>query len=164
MDFADIVIPRTQIPVWCNKQNVGSSIIMDPLPHDENLIGVACCFTFVARDDPTSLGERWSHAIFAAFMCGCSGLLLPIPIHLGKDLITIGLEHLCLRFFTRGSFWVFDGTDTEFIARVYNPPGLHIEVKNCGYRWIFKGDLEQLNSQMMYNGNPSVQNMYLTND
>jgi hypothetical protein len=28
-----------------------------------------------------------------------------------------------------------------------------LEIKSCGYRWIFKEDLEQLNSQM-----------YLTND
>jgi len=139
MACADIVIPRTQIPVWCNKQNVGSSIIMHPLPFrdDENWIGVACCFTFVAHDDPTSLGERGSPAT-GLFECLFGGFLFPIPIYFRKDLITIGLEHLCLRFFTRGSFWFDNGTNTEFRARVYNPPGLHIEVKNCGYRWIFK--------------------------
>ena len=151
MDFADIVIPRTQIPVWCNKQNVGSSIIMDPLPFidDENWIGVACCLTFVAHDDPTSLGERGSPAIVTMFFAGFRRFHFPIHIHLGKDLITIGLEHLCLRFFPRGSLWFYDGTDIEFSADVCNPPGLHIEVKNCGYRLIFKDDPEQLNSQMM---------------
>jgi hypothetical protein len=47
--------------MWFNKQNVVSSINMDPLPNmdDKNLIGVACCITFVAHDDPTSLGNGW---------------------------------------------------------------------------------------------------------
>jgi hypothetical protein len=36
----EIVIPKIQIPMWFNKQNVGSSIRMDPLPNmdDKNLI------------------------------------------------------------------------------------------------------------------------------
>jgi hypothetical protein len=36
----EIVIPKIQIPMWFNKQNVGSSISMDPLPNmdDKNLI------------------------------------------------------------------------------------------------------------------------------
>jgi hypothetical protein len=41
----------------------------------------------------------------------------------------------------------------EFEVSVEQPFGLNLEIKSCGYRWIFKEDLEQLNSQM-----------YLTND
>jgi len=56
----EIVIPRMQIPMWFNKQNVGSSISMGPLPNmdEKNFIGVffACCITLVAHDDPTNLG------------------------------------------------------------------------------------------------------------
>ncbi|KAK7257341.1 hypothetical protein RIF29_31245 [Crotalaria pallida] len=49
-----IIIPGSQIPRWCNKQNVGSSIRMDSSPsmHDSNWIGVACCATFVVHGDP----------------------------------------------------------------------------------------------------------------
>jgi hypothetical protein len=38
-------------------------------------------------------------------------------------------------------------------AYVYQPPSLHLEVKNCGYRWVFKEDLKQVNPQTMYSGN-----------
>ncbi|RHN61910.1 hypothetical protein MtrunA17_Chr4g0041741 [Medicago truncatula] len=114
--FIDIIIPRTQIPMWCNTQNVGSSIRMDPSPStgDKNL-------TFVAHDDPNSLGE--------------------------------GINF-------KSSTSHYDISCLELAADVWQVPGLHFEVKNCGYRWIFEEDLEQLNPQ---SGNSSVQNMYQTN-
>ncbi|KAK2380926.1 disease resistance protein RUN1 [Trifolium repens] len=155
-----IVIPRTQIPMWFNKQNAGSSISMDPLPNmdDNNLIGVAYCFTIVAHDDemPSCIwfdfrGKRGFSSSY-------------IFTHLGNYRVTVDLDHLCLFFFTREKFIdctinhqppITDGFHDiiEFDVSVEQPLGLHLEIKSCGYRWIFKEDLEQLNSQM-----------YLTND
>ena len=170
----DIVIPKTQIPTWCNKQNVGGSIRMDPLPNmdDKNLIGVACCITFVAHDHPTNLGEGWLLHISVSF-CSYKGGWCSIrtPLHIGTDLITVDLEHLLLTFFTREAFKGYaarvgfhDDDNIELVSGLSDPPGLHFEAKNCGYRWIFKEDLDKLNPQMMFGGNSSVQNMYLTND
>jgi hypothetical protein len=51
-----------------------------------------------------------------------------------------------------------------FPACVNQPHGLQLEAKTCGYHWLYKEDLEQLNPQMMYCGNSLVQNMYLTSD
>ena len=168
-----IVIPRTQIPMWINKQNVGSSIRMDPSPHDENWIGVAYCITFVAHDDPTSLGTQLGPYINLGFHSKQFGCGPPIHLHLGKDLVTVGLDHLMLIFSSKEDFIALrshlrnrphDDSGIELRAFVLQPLGLHFEVKNCGYRWIFKEDLEQLNPHMMYSGSSSVQNMYLTND
>jgi hypothetical protein len=155
-----IVIPRTQIPMWFNKQNAGSSISMDPLPNmdDNNLIGVAYCFTIVAHDD------EMPSCIWFDFR-GKRGLSSSyIFTHLGNYRVTVDLDHLCLLFFTREMFIdctinhqppITDGFHDiiEFEVSVEQPFGLHLEIKSCGYRWIFKEDLEQLNSQM-----------YLTND
>jgi hypothetical protein len=89
-------------------------------------------------------------------VCSCSC----IPIHHGKDLVTVGLYQLCLIFITKEKFidcpnFITEGLNDiiELEISVYRPHGLHLEVKNCGYRWIYQEDLEQLNSQM-----------YLTND
>ncbi|CAJ2634072.1 unnamed protein product [Trifolium pratense] len=158
----EIVIPRMQIPMWFNKQNVGSSISMGPLPNmdDKNFIGVACCITFVAHDDQTSLGYEMSPSMIGfgikvkERVWYCSN----IDIHHGKDLVTVDLQHLCQIFITRETF--IDGTNhiTEglhdiielevFVYRPRGSHGLHLEVKNCGYRWIYQEDLDQLNSQM----------------
>ncbi|CAJ2630903.1 unnamed protein product [Trifolium pratense] len=179
MGQIDIVIPRAQIPIWFNKQNVGSSISMDPSPimHDNNWIGVACCLTFVAHDDPNNLGEGRSPHIGFGFQSKQRGRFPVIPIHLEKDLVTVELEHLLLIFFTRGECidyymshitkGLHDISSTiELAAVVEQPLGLHLEVKNCGYRWISKEDLEQLNPQMMHSGsgNSSVQIKYVTNN
>jgi hypothetical protein len=174
----EIVIPRTQIPIWFNKINVGSSISMDPLPvmPDTNLIGVACCLTFVAHDHPTSLGKDSLHhfGISVGFRRNYNGSFHGIPIYLGKDLVTVELDHMLLIFFTREGFidytsyiskGLHDVSGIELAALVNQPPGLRLEVKNCGYHWIFKEDLEHLNPEMMYSGsgNSSVQIKYVTN-
>ncbi|CAJ2634064.1 unnamed protein product [Trifolium pratense] len=149
IDEIDIVIPRMQIPMWFNKQNVGSSISMGPLPNmdEKNFIGVsfACCITLVAHDDPTiciGFGIKVKESLFRRYN---------IYIHHGKDLVTaLNLPHLCLIFITRETFIhnvnrISEGLRDIIELEVY---GLHFEVKNCGYRWIFQEDLEQLNSQM----------------
>jgi len=144
--------------MWCSTQNVGSSIRMDPLPStgDKNWIGVACCLTFVARDVPNNLGERltrliWLNVGFQDKQGG--GCYYSIPIDIEKDLITVDLDHLLLHFITREQFESttphLDISCIEFTASFSQGLGLHIEVKNCGYRWIFEEDLEQLNPQMI---------------
>ncbi|XP_058730589.1 disease resistance protein RUN1-like [Vicia villosa] len=178
MGQIDIVIPRAQIPVWFSKQNAGSSISMDPSPimDDKNWIGVACCLTFVAHDDPTNLGEGLSPHIGFGFQNKQRGRFPVIPIHLEKDLVTVELDHFLLIFFTKEEFidyyvsyitkGLHDISGIELTAIVEQPIGLHLEVKNCGYRWIIKEDLEQLIPQTIYSGsgNSSVQIKYVTND
>jgi hypothetical protein len=106
-------------------------------------------------------------------MAECRHGIYPVsPIHLEKDLVTVELDHLLLIFFTMEEFIGFylssltdglhDISGIELEAFVEQPLGLHLEIKNIGYRWIFKEDVEQL--KMMYRGKSSVQNMYLTND
>jgi hypothetical protein len=67
---------------------------MDPLPNmdDKNLIGVACCATFVAHDDPTTLGTRRKPDIRLCFQHEQSQINPGIPLHLEKDPVTVGLD------------------------------------------------------------------------
>lgn len=177
MGQIDIVIPRTQMPMWCNKHNAGGSISLDPssIVHDKNWIGIACCLTFVAHDNSSDTRQHHDYpTIGFGFRNKQRGRFPLIPIHLGKDLVTVGLDHLLLIFFTREEFIDYyvsyitkgnhDINGFELAAIVEQPYGLHLEVKNCGYRWVFKEDLEQLNPNMMYSGNSSAQHKYLTND
>ena len=105
----EVVIPGTKIPRWFNKQNVGSSISLDPfspIMDDNNWIGIACCATFVAHDDPTNLDEeKWRSGIGCGFRSkGCGGFFSMLPIDLRKDLVTIESDHMLVKFFSREKF------------------------------------------------------------
>ncbi|KAL5055112.1 hypothetical protein RYX36_035794 [Vicia faba] len=175
MEEIKIVIPQTEIPKWFNKQNVGSSMSIDPSPfmHDKNWIGVACCLTFVAHDNPTTLSKEQPRIYFGFHSKQHGrGIYSDIPIRLGKDLVTVELDHLFLTFFSReivirNMCSITEGLHDDFsgielTALVLHPFCLLLEVKNCGYRWIFKEDLEQLNQQRRYtgSGNSSLQPYY----
>lgn len=168
----DIIIPGTQIPKWFNKQNSSSSISMDPFPvmDDPNLIGVACCVLFVTHDDPSNLGDRWHPCDCPSFGYGVRNKQLEcetyftVPILFKKDLVTVEFHHLLVMFFTQDLFIPLvsecsnemqDLDTMEFAPLIYPPPGLHLEVNNWGYRWIFEEDLQQFKSNVMFSGNSS---------
>ena len=171
----DIVIPGTEIPRWFSKQNEGDSISMDPSPvmEDPNWIGVACCALLVALHDPSNIGNRWRNLPFDFGSMGFSfqnkqvlnKTSRALPIHLQNDLVTGELDNLLILFASREGFLLFPsedetdmhGLDTRgFTTSIYDhPKGLRMQVKSCGYRWVFKEDLQQLNPNMMFRGNPS---------
>ena len=133
-----------------------SSAIM----HDNNWIDVASCVAFSIHDDPTNLGnesEPWSW--YCCFEWETAGFSIPIPVLLRKDLVTVESDHLWLLYYNKEKFTRIlkgfehkpDGT-LNFWTCIDHRQGLHIEVKRCGFRWVFTQDLEQLNATMMRSG------------
>nr|KYP67734.1 TMV resistance protein N [Cajanus cajan] len=174
MGKIEIIIPGTQIPRWFSEQNVGSSISMD-LSHvmeDPNWIAVAFCAMLVAHhDDSTNLNDRWqpddSVTIGYSFQNNQvfqkSFWVVPTALNIG--LITGEIDHLYILFLSRERLIdcrspyedeISDLHQMGFTMAIFNQPkDLHFEVKNCGYRCVFKEDLEQLNLNMMFSGNSS---------
>ncbi|KAL2328010.1 hypothetical protein Fmac_021437 [Flemingia macrophylla] len=164
-----IVIPGTQIPRWFSKQNVGSSIKMDlsSVYEDPNWMGVACCALLAAHDDPTNLNDKWQLDYDGDIGYNFPDLLpnqyWVLPILLNNDLVTGGIDHLFILFASpehiisdqsRYKGEMHDLDKMVFATKIYeHPKGLHLEVKNCGYRTVFKKDLQQLNLSMMFSGN-----------
>ncbi|XP_057423687.1 disease resistance protein RPP2B-like [Lotus japonicus] len=159
LGHVEIIIPGAQIPMWFSNQNIGRSIRLDPSPIllNKNWIGVACCVAFVGHHDPTNLSDDIGSPILCGFQTKLNGYFSPMQAQVGKDLITDGLDHMWLLFFSREEFFriyatkgihdLLDGM--KFETDVGHPKGLHYEVKECGYRWVFEEDLEQLNPEMM---------------
>ncbi|XP_057749888.1 disease resistance protein RPV1-like isoform X2 [Arachis stenosperma] len=169
----EVVIPGNEIPRWFKKQNTGDSVILDPYPilDDNDWIGIACCGTFVAHHDPTQLFEETIESqdlISFGFRCTRSdgNIYSRVPICLKKDLITTEVDHMLLSFISQEVFINYYVSHIKEGASDLHGVELHIisdypeevvELKRCGYRWVFKEDLEQFNPTMMFSANSSVQ-------
>ncbi|RHN61931.1 putative TIR domain, winged helix-turn-helix DNA-binding domain-containing protein [Medicago truncatula] len=156
----DIVIPGTEIPKWFNNRRMGRSISIDPSPivYDDNIIGIACCAVFsVELFDPTKTRYEWGPIIRLGFKSSnaANSNYVVIPVTLYRHLITVKSNHMWLIYFDRELFFSFlrsiDNTLWELDhikmeASVMNGQGLHLEVKNCGFRWVFKQDQQPFDS------------------
>ncbi|MED6170035.1 hypothetical protein PIB30_026748 [Stylosanthes scabra] len=151
----EVVIPGSKIPRWFNKQNTGDSVRLDtsPILYDDNWIGIACCVTFVVHDTPTQFLEQEIHTP-SLISCGFRSpeygeFYSGVPLHLKKDLITTELDHMLLMFFTRDVFSDLKEGESDLhgiglaLATESDYPEQVVQVKSCGYRWVFKRDLEQ---------------------
>ena len=97
------------------------------------------------------------------------GVVVKSSIHLRKDLVTLNLDHLWLLYFPRESSIFMINYVTEqthdpdgIILGVdvddsQHPYGLHIKIKNLGFRWVYKQDIEGLMCTMTPRGSSSIQ-------
>nr|ALN97041.1 disease resistance protein [Caragana korshinskii] len=156
----DIIIPGIEIPSWFNNQSMGRSISIDT-SHlmrdiDSKIIGIACCAVFSVEPRLLSYPDnsRWIPAIELGFLYSNKAVHIGSQLILNGDLITAKSNHMWLFYFTRESFFDFvshvgktanDLDDIKMDFEFADGIGLHMEVKNCGYRWVFKQDLQLFN-------------------
>ncbi|KAK7272038.1 hypothetical protein RJT34_28392 [Clitoria ternatea] len=149
---------------------------------DPNWIGVACCIVFVAHDDATNLktspGHRYSyytdfdqddtHIGWTVPSKKRSNIIYVTRIHVKKELVTLESDHLFILFLPREQFISFvnyfdangmhDLDKLVFKTTNHQPQGLDMEVKYCGYRWVFEEDLQHFNpNTMLFSGNSTTQ-------
>jgi hypothetical protein len=157
-----IVIPGSEIPRWLNNHSVGNSISIDlsPILHDSNFIGLACCVVFsVTFDDPSITKNKLQPEISLGFECHYVVVYKNSQVIFDKDFITLESNHAWLIFVPWDSLSYRDTAfkDVDHITMTTDLEdgiGLHVEVNKCGYRCVFKQDLEQFNSTVMHHRNP----------
>ncbi|KAK2380963.1 hypothetical protein QL285_068608 [Trifolium repens] len=164
-DVIDIVIPGSEIPSWFNNQSKGGRILINnsPIIHDINndIIGFVCCSVFSVKPSTTSHRENklWielrTDGPVVKFWLDHRNCL-PV-FYKGRDLIEVETNHIWLIYFPRKLSWYvpdFHGTmDVEFD---YSYGRENYEVKNCGYGWLHKQDLQEFNLTTMHPGNSST--------
>ncbi|XP_061350529.1 disease resistance protein Roq1-like [Gastrolobium bilobum] len=169
LEGIDIVFPGSEIPRWFNNQNVGNSISVDlsPIMHDDDWIGIACCAVFVASCDPITL--RCGHGVTfqIGFYYKSDWSFFDSHVHMQGELLTVESDHIWLFYFpweiSSGIMSLaasqksdnHDFEDIKMIVSFRDGAGVHLEVKNCGYHWVFKKDFEQF--KKMHRGDPMSQ-------
>ncbi|WJX50776.1 hypothetical protein P8452_37031 [Trifolium repens] len=134
-DIIDIVIPGSEIPFWFDNNCDGDSIRMDlsPIMHDNGnyFCGFACCAVFsIAPVDPT----RATNARRPEIELYISNS----KTHLRYAIIPVILERRLIE-------WI-DVTLIHFddfkmkVRTSKNGECINLDVKNCGYHWVYKQD------------------------
>ncbi|GAU41313.1 hypothetical protein TSUD_93930 [Trifolium subterraneum] len=149
----DIVIPGNEIPSWFNNQRVARSISLNPflIMLENNIIGMVCCVVFSAEPhDSTTTTNGQKPVLHLRFHKGDLVLHFRIPVN--SNIIMVKSNHLWLTYFTRESFFdILKDIGNEFgncirmEASIVDVEGLDVEVKSCGYHWLFKQNLQEFN-------------------
>ncbi|XP_058730515.1 disease resistance protein RUN1-like [Vicia villosa] len=157
-----IVTPGSEIPSWFNNQSAGDSISVSPLKHenDKNIIGFACCAVFSAAPRyPTMLrsSTHSPHAEMTLRFANVHGYPLIyhnfcLPVILDRDLITVKSNHIWQIIIHFPQDWSYDIMNDIILVQVVRDECLDVEVTNCGYRWIYKQDIQEFNLTMMHPG------------
>jgi len=156
LDVIQIVTPGSEIPSWFRHQSKGDWIRIDrsPIMHDNNnnIIGCVCCVVFSMA--PQFRSRKYPmRLIFTADICSQkltkSGTI--IPVNLYGNLNTVKSNHIWLTYFPLESSW--DVSNQTLYVEMERGEDLGIEVKNCGYHWVYKEDLQEFNLTMMNHRN-----------
>ncbi|XP_050895353.1 disease resistance protein RUN1 isoform X2 [Lathyrus oleraceus] len=143
--YIGIVNPGSEIPSLFNNQSVGSSIPVSPVTRykGHNIVGFLCCAVFsLAHCYPTTT-RSWAMLELYAL-----NNVVFLPVNLDGNLITVTSNHIWLIYFPWKSS--YDDLYAPFHVKTKCVGGLDVEVKKCGYRWVYKQDLQELNSKMMH--------------
>ncbi|CAL5212913.1 unnamed protein product [Lathyrus oleraceus] len=157
-----IVTPGSEIPSWFNNQSVGDSIPVSPFKHenDNNIIGFACCAVFsVTPRCPTTIRSSTEspHAEMTLRFTNIHGYPLiyhhfRLPVILDGDLVTVESNHIWQIIIHFPRDWSYDILNDIILVQVVRDECLGVDVTNCGYRWIYKQDIQEFNLTMMHPG------------
>ncbi|KAK7247071.1 hypothetical protein RIF29_41947 [Crotalaria pallida] len=150
-----VVVPGNQIPRWFINQSVGDSLWIDPFSflHDSSWVGGVFCIRFVAHEQhyPSKLSCQKGPFKIRCRFDGAIKAVVPISIVVMRDLVTFELDHLYLQYFRKYPYFGSKSATVSLhvdscllpLAECGNfELGVDFEVKDCGFRPIFKQDLE----------------------
>ncbi|KAK2434576.1 disease resistance protein RUN1 [Trifolium repens] len=171
-DVIDMFIPGSEIPSWLNNQSEGNTILIDysPIKHDINndIIGLLCSSVFSIHPINRNSQDSHNHCIELHLTGFCldgieNELYGPthqsyLPISYEKrDLIKVKRNHIWLTYFPRKLSWYVLDIHSKMHVKFHNPDGwVNNEVKNCGYGWLHKQDLQEFNLKTLHPGNSSA--------
>ena len=141
------VSPGSEIPRWFNNEHEGNCVSLDasPVMHDHNWIGVAFCAIFVVPHETLS-------AMSFSETEGNYPDYNDIPVDFYEDvdleLVLDKSDHMWLFYVDRHDFIADFHLDDKYLGRLVSRyDGVlkesYAEVKKYGYRWLYKGDIEQ---------------------
>ncbi|KAH1127672.1 hypothetical protein GLYMA_06G259400v4 [Glycine max] len=141
------VTPGSEIPRWFNNEHEGNCVSLDasPVMHDRNWIGVAFCAIFVVPHE-TLLAMGFSNSKGPRHLFG--DIRVDFYGDVDLELVLDKSDHMCLFFLKRHDIIADFHLKHRYLGRwVSRYDGVlkesYAEVKKYGYRWVYKGDIEQ---------------------
>ncbi|XP_058730507.1 disease resistance protein RUN1-like [Vicia villosa] len=152
--YIGIVIPGSNIPSWVSNQSIGNSIPVSPVMQDNcnNIVGILCCVVFsLAPHYPTmTSSSQWRPLIV---LCAPLSHDVWLPVIVDGDLITVKSNHIWLVYIPRECSYDVPLLYNLFQVLTISNEGVDVEVKKCGYRWVYEQDLQEFNLTTMHPGN-----------
>ncbi|CAK8577200.1 unnamed protein product [Lathyrus sativus] len=145
-----IIFPGSEIPSWINNQNVGSSIPVSPFMQDKgnNVVGFLCCtvFSLAPHYPKMTRFSEWKPSVHMK-LCAPVETTTYLPVIANEDVISVKSIHIWLIYFP----WEpsHDDVYDHFCVEIDRNGSLDVEVKKCGYRWVYEKDLQEFNSTTM---------------
>ncbi|KAL3016906.1 hypothetical protein AAZX31_06G242400 [Glycine max] len=144
------VSPGSEIRRWFNNEHEGNCVSLDasPVMHDHNWIGVAFCAIFIVPHETLSAmpftETEWPWSLLGD---------IPVDFYVDLDLELVldKSDHMWLFFLDRDDSIRELHLKHKYLGRLLlqcDDEGTvlkesYAEVKKYGYRWVYKGDIEQ---------------------
>ena len=141
------VSPGSEIRRWLNNEHEGNCVSLDasPVMHDHNWIGVAFCAIFVVPHETLS-AMSFSETEYPFHLFG--DIRVDLYGDLDLELVLDKSDHMWLFFVNRHDIIADFHLKDKYLGRLVSRyDGVlkesYAEVKKYGYRWLYKGDIEQ---------------------
>ena len=144
------VSPGSEIPRWFNNEHEGNCVSLDasPVMHDHNWIGVAFCAIFVVPHETLS-AMSFSNSKGPRHLFG--DIRVDFYGDVDLELVLDKSDHMLLFFRNRQDSIEELHLNHKYLGRSHVAilkcddkwKESYAEVKKYGYRWVYKGDIEQ---------------------
>ena len=165
----DIIIPGTRIPVWFRHQNMGPSvrILFPPKWNYNNWIGFVFCVVFGVNGKNVDVEHGFqiqesenSHEITCQLYTNEGSISTGFGFYISSGTY-FKSDHVWLHYISNGSLRerTIKWNRISYIDASFGTESQFLEVKKCGFRAVYKQDVDELSKRELQYICPPTQDL-----